>query len=58
LRQSAASKNTEELLKFLLESLSVLNIEINAKGKTSGTAMDVAIENKNEAAITLLKQYL
>jgi hypothetical protein len=58
LRQSAANKITQEILEFLLQNLSSLNIDINSKGKTSGTVMDVAINNKNEEAISLLKKYV
>jgi Fic/DOC family len=58
LRQAVSSKNTKELLEFLLQNLSPLNIDINSKGEKSGTAMDIAVKNKNEEAIKLLSQYV
>lgn len=57
LRQVAALKDSTELLKFLLENLEILNIDINSKSKKSGTAMKIAIKNKNKEAIELLKKY-
>lgn len=57
LRQSAFNKSTTELLEFLLQNLSFFNIDIHSKGEKSGTAMDVAVKNKNEEAIHLLKKY-
>lgn len=58
LRQSAANKNTKELLEFLLQNLSFLNIDIHSKGEKSGTALDVAIRNENEEAVKLIKEYV
>lgn len=58
LRQSASNKSTKELLEFLLQNVSCLNIDINSKGEKSGTAIDVAIKNENKEAISLLKQYV
>lgn len=58
LRQSAARKNAKELLAFLLQNLSSLNIDINSKGEKSGTALEVAIKSGNKEAISLLKKYV
>lgn len=58
LRQSAAKKEAQELLEFLLKHMQTLNIDIHSKGEKSGTAMDVAIKNENEVAINLLSEYL
>lgn len=57
LRQSTVGNNTKELLEFLLQNLSSLNIDIHSKGEKSGTAMDVAVKNGNAEAIELLKKY-
>lgn len=58
LRQSSADKNALGLLEFLLQNLSILNIDIHSKGEKSGTAMDVALKNRNIKAIKLIEKYI
>ncbi len=54
LRQSSKSPKHIDLLRCLLKNRLLLNIDIQAKGKTSGTALDVATKFKNQVAIDLL----
>jgi ankyrin repeat protein len=58
LRQSAISEDRIELLKFLLENHSFLNIDPSSAGQTSGTALDIAKKHGNEEACRLLKEAL
>ncbi|CCB86349.1 unknown protein [Parachlamydia acanthamoebae UV-7] len=57
LRLSATISGNTTLLKFLLENAKVLNIDITASGKKSGTALDIAVKGSNQEAITLLQIY-
>jgi Fic/DOC family len=51
-RQSATSPNKINILKFLLENASILNVDIYEKGKTSGKdALEVAKSNCNGLAV-------
>lgn len=58
LRQSCANKALTELTKYLLGVRFVLEIDLNSKGKTSGTALEVATKESNEKAVQLLKEEL
>lgn len=58
LRLSATIKNDTNLLSYLLEHAEELNVDINAAGKTSGTALEVAKKHENLPAITLLQEKL
>ena len=57
LRLSATITESVTLLKFLLKSRTILNIDSYAAGKSSGTALDIAIKNHNHKAIALLQTY-
>ena len=58
LRQSAISEDKIELLKFLLENRSFLNIDLSSAGQTSGTAATIAKARGNEEACKLLEEAL
>jgi hypothetical protein len=55
LRLVATDRKHIELLKFLLDHRKDLNIDLAAKGKTSGTALDVATKKNNKEAIEILQ---
>ena len=52
----AASDKQNDLLQFLIEKASILNIDLFSKGDKSGNALDVAIKYNNKKAIEQLKQ--
>lgn len=56
LRKAAAKANLIGLLKFLLENKCVFNLDLAAKGATSGTALEIAKKNQNKLAIDLLEE--
>jgi len=57
LRLTAALPRHLPELKFLLENKQILNIDIKAKGKTSGSALDIACKYGNHEAIVLLNSH-
>jgi len=54
LRRAAVDPKDIEILKFLVDHSILLEIDLNARGETSGTAFDVATKYKNQPAIELL----
>jgi SAM-dependent methyltransferase len=56
LRLVSADSQFIPLLQFLLAHRQKLNIDLGAKGKTSGTALDVATKKNNKEAIDILKK--
>jgi hypothetical protein len=57
LRQSSTDPVLINLLQYLLQHRFSLDIDLESRGNTSGTAMDVAFKYKNQKAIDLLKTY-
>jgi hypothetical protein len=57
LRRAASSPKCIDLLKFLLGHTQELNIDIHSRGKTSGSALEVATLKKNQEAVDLLKSH-
>lgn len=55
-RQSAQKPAHFPLLYFLANNRDLLNLDIHAQGKTSGSALDVAIKADNNSAVTFLKK--
>lgn len=58
LRKSASSSDalSLQLLKFLIDNAATLNLDIRAKGRTSGNALDVAAKHGNQQAVVLLER--
>jgi hypothetical protein len=54
-RQSAQKPEHLPLLYFLANNRELLQLDIHARGKTSGSALDVAIKAKNISAVDFLK---
>lgn len=55
-RQSAHKPERLPLLRFLANNRDLLTLDIHAQGKTSGSALDVAIKANNRDAITFLEK--
>lgn len=55
LRQSASNPKNITLLKYLINNLETLDIDIHSKGEKSGNALDVAVKFHNAEAIELLR---
>lgn len=55
LRKTATNGKYFTLLSFLVKHASLLNINISAKGKTSGTALEIAKKAKNQEGTALLR---
>lgn len=58
LRQSCSSEKRIELTRYLVAARFVLGIDLNSKGKTSGTALEVALSNGNDLAVNEIKTAL